>query len=190
MKPYQYRQCSSKRYQSKTIGKARTAFSILGPIWKSNLYSLKTKIKIFNSKVKSVLLYGSECWRMIQSDLKKIQSFYNGCLEHCLRKICKIFWPNKILNANLLKKINCKNITERRLRWLGNVLRMEPQQLPKVALRWTPQGKRKPGRPKTTWRKTVTTELKSGGITWGEALVERNYCSLNYVSLKMSNCPP
>ena len=47
--------------------------------------------------------------------------------------------------------------------------RMEPQRLPKVTLRWTPQGKRKPGRPKTTWRKTVTTELKSGGITWGEA---------------------
>ena len=106
---------------------------------------------------------------MIQSDLKKIQSFYN----RCLRKICRIFWPNKISNANLLKKTNCKNITteikEKRLRWQGHDFRMELQRLPKIALRWSPQVKRKPGRPNTTWRKTVTTELISGGITWEEA---------------------
>ena len=59
------------------LGKTRITFSILRPIWNSNLYFLKTKIQIFNSNVKSVLLYGSECWRMIQNDLKKIQGFYN-----------------------------------------------------------------------------------------------------------------
>ena len=151
------------------LGKARTAFSILRPIWKSNLCSLKTKIKLFNSNVKSVLLYGSECWRIIQSDMKKIESFYHGCL----RKICKIFWPNKISNRNLLKKTNCKNISmeikEKPLRWLGHVFRMDHQRLPKVALRWTPPGRRKPGRPKTTWRRTIEAELKQGGFTWGEA---------------------
>ena len=41
------------------LGKARIAFSIFRTIWNSNLYSLKTKIQISNSNVKSVLLYGS-----------------------------------------------------------------------------------------------------------------------------------
>ena len=51
-------------------------------------------------------------------------------------------------------------IKQRRLRWLGHVFRMPPERIPKVALRWTPPGKRKRGRPKITWRKTVEAELK------------------------------
>ena len=42
-------------------------------------------------------------------------------------------------------------------------------QIPKVALKWTPPGKRKCGRPKTTWRKTVEMELKEFGLIWGQA---------------------
>ena len=42
------------------IGKARTAFTILRPVWKSKTISRKTKLRIFNTNVKSVLLYGSE----------------------------------------------------------------------------------------------------------------------------------
>lgn len=48
-------------------------------------------------------------------------------------------------------------IKKRRLRWLGHVLRMLPERIPKVALRWTLAGKRKKGRPKATWRKAVET---------------------------------
>jgi len=46
---------------------------------------------------------------------------------------------------------------------------MSPERIPKVALRWTPAGKRKRGRPKTTWRKTVETELSEMGLSLGEA---------------------
>ena len=41
--------------------------------------------------------------------------------------------------------------------------------IPKVGSRWTPPGKRKRGRPKTTWRRTVKMELKDLGLTWGQA---------------------
>jgi len=43
------------------------------------------------------------------------------------------------------------------------------RQHPKVALRWTPPGKRKRGRPKMTWRETVMVKLKEKGLSWGEA---------------------
>jgi len=42
------------------IGKARTAFSILTPVWRSKLMSRKTKLRIFNTNVTFVLLYGLE----------------------------------------------------------------------------------------------------------------------------------
>ena len=35
------------------INKASAAFSILKPVWKSNKYSEKTKLRIYNSNVKS-----------------------------------------------------------------------------------------------------------------------------------------
>jgi hypothetical protein len=151
------------------LGKARSAFARLRPVWRSSQYSLKTKAKLYNSNVKSVLLYGSECWRVTKSDMNKIDVFHNSCL----RQICRIFWPQKISNEELYKKTGCKNVTteikRRRFKWLGHVLRMDPDSIPRTALRWTPQGKRKRGRPKTTWRRTVESELKELGITWGEA---------------------
>ena len=39
--------------------------------------------------------------------------------------------------------------------------------LTRIALRWTPDGQRKRGRPKETWRRTVEREMKEKGWTWG-----------------------
>ena len=42
----------------------------------------------------------------------------------------------------------------------GHALRMPNTENTKVALFWTPEGKRKRGRPKETWRRTVAREIK------------------------------
>ena len=42
------------------ICKARTVFMKLKKIWASNIYSLQTKIRLFDALVKSVLLYECE----------------------------------------------------------------------------------------------------------------------------------
>ena len=55
-----------------------------------------------------------------------------------------------------------------RLRWLGYILRMSHNRIPRVALRWTPQRKRKQSRPKADWRRKVENEIKRMGFTWGE----------------------
>ena len=62
-----------------------------------------------------------------------------------------------------------EELKKRRFRWLGHVLRMTNERLPKVALRWTPPGKRKPGRPRTTWRRTVLAALQDLGYSLGQA---------------------
>jgi len=46
------------------IGKARVASLQLKNIWSARTIATQTKIRIFNSDVKSVLLYGSETWRL------------------------------------------------------------------------------------------------------------------------------
>ena len=56
-------------------------------------------------------------------------------------------------------------VKRRKLRCLGHVLRMNTS-LARVALGWTPQGERKRGRPKITWKRSVEAELKDVGLTW------------------------
>jgi len=151
------------------LGKARGAFVKLRPVWRSSSYSIQTKTRLYNSIVKTVLLYGSERWRVVDLDFQKLDAFHNGCL----RKICRIFWPRVITNEDLYVKTNSepmrRTVQKRRLKWLGHVLRMPPERIPKVALHWTPQGKRSRGRPKMTWRRAVEKELKTMKLTWGEA---------------------
>ena len=71
---------------------ARGAFSRLRNIWKSKQYSLKPKIRLYNSNVKAVLLHGSECWRIAIRDMRKVDVFHNSCL----RKICNIYWRQTV----------------------------------------------------------------------------------------------
>jgi len=79
------------------IGKARTAFAISTPVWRSKVISRKTKLRIFNTNIKSVLLYGSETWIVTKANSTKLQTFVNKCL----RSIMGIHWPEVITNEEL-----------------------------------------------------------------------------------------
>ena len=59
-----------------------------------------------------------------------------------------------------------------RRRWLriGHVLLRENNNISKVALRWTPEGKRKKARPKSTWRRTEEAELRTLHLSWEQVL--------------------
>ena len=67
------------------INKARHAFNTLRPIWRATSLSLQNKIRIFGTNVKSVLLYGSETWRVTKTKKNKLQTFINKCLRNVLQ---------------------------------------------------------------------------------------------------------
>jgi len=67
------------------IGKARLAFLQLKKIWSARTIATQTKIRIFNSNMKSVLLYGSETWRATKKSTRKVKTFINNCLRHILK---------------------------------------------------------------------------------------------------------
>ena len=60
-------------------------------------------------------------------------------------------------------------LTRKRWSCVGHVLRRESTSISKVALRWTPEGKRKRGRPNSSWRRTAEAELQALNLTWGQA---------------------
>ena len=84
-----------------------------------------------------------------------------------------IKWQDKISNRELLKRANVERLSEevrrRRWRFIGHILRKQPDNDCVTALTWTPEGKRKRGRPKTTWRRTVEKERSEAGWqSWRE----------------------
>ncbi|CAH8515410.1 unnamed protein product [Schistosoma haematobium] len=67
------------------IGKARASYLQLKNIWNSKQLSTNTKVRIFNTNVKTVLLYGAETWRITKVIIQKIHMFINSCLRKILR---------------------------------------------------------------------------------------------------------
>jgi len=56
----------------------------------------------------------------------------------------------------------------RKWNWIGHTLRKEAGTIEKTALHWNPQGYRRRGRPKRTWRRTIKDEIRSTRRTWNE----------------------
>lgn len=150
------------------INKARHAYTSLARVWQSSQISKKHKIRIFNTSVKSVLLYGSETWKVTNTISKKLQVFLNKCL----RRILKIFWPLRINNQDLLQTCGMEaidiEIRRRKWKWIGHTLRKDNRDIAKVSFQWNPQGYRSRGRPRVTWRRSVEEEFTRKGLSWAQ----------------------
>ena len=59
-------------------------------------------------------------------------------------------------------------IKRRNWNWIGHILRKETGVTEKTALGWNPQGYRRRGRPKRTWRRTIEDEIRSTRRSWNE----------------------
>ena len=80
----------------------------------------------------------------------------------------------RVSDEEVRRTANTETINElgrkRRWTWIEHVLRMDNSGLPRVALTWAPEGKRKRGRPKETWRRTLKKERMAIGFnSWVEA---------------------
>lgn len=117
----------------------------------------------------AVLLYGSETWSYTERELSSAQVFVNKCL----RKILGIYWPNTITNGQLYQQTDFEPVEQmikkKKWSWIGHTLRKPHDSLCRQALDWNPQGNRRRGRPKQTWRRRNDNELVEAGITWNEA---------------------
>ena len=83
------------------IGLARTTMKKLTHVIENNDLTLNTKIRLVNTLIFSVFLYGCERWTIRKKERKKIDA-----LElWCWRKLLKISWMDKITNANVLAQI-------------------------------------------------------------------------------------
>lgn len=137
-------------FQSRAI-KARGAFAQFNKVWNSSAISSIIKLRLFNSNVKSVLLYSWEAWLMtnlLMTD--KLQVFSNKYL----RRIQRIWEPRINSKADLWdqsKQLFIQSeIKLRKLKWIGHTLRKNPTEVWKQTLEWNPQD-----RSRFTWEQAL-----------------------------------
>lgn len=148
------------------LGKASTTFGRLTKrVFNNKHLTIKTKIKVYEACILSVLLYGSESWVTYRKQEQKLNSFH----LRCLRQILNISWRDKITNTEVLSRSGSVPLTSvlkhRRLRWLGHVRRMPNDRLPKVILYGElVDAPRKIGRPHLRWKDVIKRDLRDFDI--------------------------
>ena len=60
---------------ARRIGLASSAMSSLNNTWSTKHLSIETKVRVYQTLVLSILLYASETWTSLASDMKAIESF-------------------------------------------------------------------------------------------------------------------
>ena len=146
------------------IAKAATAFRALEKIWTSKILSTKTKLRIFNSNIISILIYACECWKVTREIENRLNSFENKCL----RKILQIKW-NEFKTSQEVRETSGQPlisdvIRRRRWKYIGHVCRRDNSRITKQALNWEAEGKRKRGRPRETLKRTILREAERVGL--------------------------
>jgi exonuclease III len=137
------------------VGMAKAAFWQNKELMRRNI-RLKTKIKILNCYVFSVLNYGCESWTWYKKMERKVDAFEMWCY----RRILKISWKDKITNKEVLKRMHTvlhfrKDMVKRKMEYAGHVLRGSSGLSHLQILEGNLEGTRKQAGPKRMWVKDI-----------------------------------
>ena len=151
------------------IGIASSSMNSLSRVWAQANLSLHTKLRIYNTCIMPVFLYGSETWTLLSADTSSLQAFH----MRCQRRILGIKWQDKVRNSTISERTGLSHISDiisaRRTALFGHVARLGEKVPANRMLRISidarskhppsPGWKRPRGRPRDSWLKPL---LNSG----------------------------
>lgn len=157
------------------IGKYTGNFLMMYPLLKEKTVPRAVKVTIYNTILRPILLYGSECW----AQTSKIRSKLQAAEMKVLRVIRGVTLWDRMRNETIRSELGVKSlldtVDEGKLRWYGHVMRMEETRIPKRYLQWKPHGKRPVGRPRKRWLDGVDEALRRRGRTLAQVEENRSY---------------
>jgi exonuclease III len=142
---------------------ASAALGKLQNLWRrTSKIRLEKRILLYNTLVKTILLYNSETWGMSKTQGKKLDAFH----RQQLRKVMNIKYPNKKSNISIYNECQTEplslQILERRWRYFGHILRLSEDTPSWQAMKSyfdTKKHKKFKGRPRTTIVTTLNEDL-------------------------------
>ena len=88
---------------------ANTAMKNNDNIWKKKwTASMKKRLQLYNSLIKSILLYNCGTWGLSKTDERNLDSFH----RKQLRQVVGIKWPHRISNRNLYRITGSQEISK------------------------------------------------------------------------------
>lgn len=159
------------------IAQAWGAIHSLQKVWKAPIKK-ETKTKVFQASIETILLYGSDSWTLNVSRCKKL----DGTYTRMLRTIYNISWREHYTNKSLygnLSRISLV-VNRRRLALAGHVTRHD--ELAGKLLLWTPDAKRRVGRPYVTIKALLEKDTGLSGRDLLTAMKDRKYWCSNFVN--------
>jgi hypothetical protein len=141
------------------------------------------KVKVYNSAVRSVLLYGCETWPLKVQDIARLQAFEYRCWRQFLGISPLDLVSNNEVIARIKPKTLCSaEVTRRRLMFLGHILRRPDTFIPKRCLLTKPEEgwRRRPGGQRINWRRTVYKDVNTPQIrrAYGSSAWESNWVTI------------
>lgn len=137
-------------------------------VMKSSIISRDTKIRVYLTVIRPVVLYGSETWTMTTRDEELIRRWERKVLRRIYGPLFEEGQWRIRSNAEIYVMYNRPDIVceirKGRLRWLGHVERMPEERAAKKVYKGNPGGRRLRGRPRLRWQEQVEDHLRQLGI--------------------------
>ena len=140
---------------------ASSAMHSMQRCWRQKGLSLDTKLRLYQTCVLQIMLYGADTWTLVADETRRLQSFHMSC--QC--QILGVKWQDHVKNVDIANKTGLPNvadiISKRRHTLFDDVVRLDAttpahQVLCQViamkggqslGMNW----RRPPGRPRRIW---------------------------------------
>ena len=161
----------SKNEIRRRLAIAKQKLKNMKMFWKGQ--SIVTKMRVLQSCIFPVAIYGCEAWTPLEADIKRLLAFEMACY----RKILNIPWTAKVTNEEVRLRLNItcshlfKHFKKQKLSYFGHIKRHST--LEKTVLEGRVEGKRKRGRPRRRWVDDIAEWMKMSVVKAGGLALDR-----------------
>ena len=154
--------CSLEAEINARLSKASAAYGRLNQrVFNNRNLKVQTRAAVYRAVCVSTLLYGAETWTLYARHTRKLEAFH----LQCLRRILGVTWQDHVSYDSIFERTNTPSITsmlaKRQLKWVGHVIRMSDDSLPRQILYGQlHQGNRPPGGVKKRFKDQCNDLLK------------------------------
>ena len=131
-------------------------------------------MRVLQSCIFPVAIYGCEAWTPLQADIKRLIAFEMTCY----RKLLQISWTQKITNEEVRARLKVtsshlfSHYKKQKLSYFGHIKRHST--LEKTILEGRIEGRRKRGRPRRRWVDDIQEWLQMSVVKAGELAQNRD----------------
>jgi hypothetical protein len=158
------------------IMQGNRCFYALKHLFTSSLVSRNTKLRLFKTIIRPIVMYGCETWSLTQKQDERLATFERKVLRSICGAVCEQGrWrirTNRELAIIFGEETISGAIKSARLRWAGHVARMDQNRNAKKAFDKNFDGNRARGRPRKRWLDCVEEDAEKLGVNAWRSLAE------------------